>query len=77
MRNHGSGRRHNATAPAGATAPVRAYTAVAQVLTEGIRIRIRIRKRAMSLMTHPVVRWLFARVGKFLPVMQQRERPIA
>ncbi len=38
---------------------------------------IRIRKRAMSLMTHPVVRWLFARVGKFLPVMQQRERPIA
>lgn len=38
---------------------------------------IRIRKRAMSLMTHPVVSWLFSRVGKFLPAIQQRERPIA
>lgn len=38
---------------------------------------IRIRKRAMSLLTKPVVRWLFSRLGKHLPVMQQRERAIA
>ncbi len=37
---------------------------------------IRIRKRAMSLLTTPLVRWLFSRFGKFLPMMQQRERPI-
>lgn len=37
---------------------------------------IRIRKRAMSLLTNPIVRWVFSRLGKFLPAMQQRERPI-
>ncbi len=37
---------------------------------------IRVRKRAMSLLTNPVVRWVFSRLGKHLPVMQQRERAI-
>lgn len=37
---------------------------------------IRTRKRAMSLMTNPIIRWVFSRLGKHLPVMKQRERPI-
>jgi len=37
---------------------------------------IRIRKRVMALLTNPVVRWIFSRMGKLLPAMQQRERPI-
>lgn len=38
---------------------------------------IRIRKRAMSLLTNPAVRWVFSHLGKYLPMMQQRERPIS
>lgn len=47
------------------------------VFTPASTDAIRIRKRAMVLLTYPVIRWLFSRLGKFLPIMQQRQRPIA
>ena len=37
---------------------------------------IRTRKRRLSLLSNPVAGWLFSRLGKLLPVMRQRERPI-
>ena len=38
---------------------------------------IRIRKRAMALQTNPVIHWILSRVRKHLPIIPQRERPIA
>lgn len=46
------------------------------VFTPGNEKAIRIRKRAMSLLTNPIVRWGFSHMGKYIPAMQQRERPI-
>ena len=46
------------------------------VFTPASEKAIRTRKRAMALPTNPVIRWIFSRIGKHLPAMRQRERPI-